>query len=237
MRLLSILSALALSASALAQTAPTSEAPPKALVVAELFTSQSCSSCPSAEKLFSKLADNEDLLTLEWHVDYWDRLVHGGSSWKDPYSSKAYTDRQRAYNRSLRGQSGVYTPQAVINGHFEGVGSRRAEVSDMIAHAPALSVPVTIQNGRVSVDATDENADILFVRLLKSHETNVKGGENKGRKLSGKNIVLEMERLGETGSAPAELKLPLVKEGETCAVIVQDLAHDLSPVLGAAKCA
>jgi len=72
------------------------------LKVAELFTSQSCSSCPPAEALFSDLAEREDLLTLEWHVDYWDTLIHGGSKWKDPYSDKAFTNRQRTYNRSFR---------------------------------------------------------------------------------------------------------------------------------------
>ena len=68
------------------------------LVVAELFTSQSCSSCPPAEALFSELAGEENLLTMEWHVDYWDTLIHGGSKWKDLYSSAEFTDRQRSYN-------------------------------------------------------------------------------------------------------------------------------------------
>ena len=89
------------------------------LVVAELFTSQSCSSCPPAEALFSELADQDNLLTIEWHVDYWDTLIHGGSKWKDRYSEKEYTARQRDYNASLRGTRGVYTPQAIINGNWK----------------------------------------------------------------------------------------------------------------------
>ena len=79
------------------------------LVVAELFTSQSCSSCPPAEALFSELAEEENLLTMEWHVDYWDTLIHGGSKWKDRYSSAEFTDRQRSYNAEIRRTRGVYT--------------------------------------------------------------------------------------------------------------------------------
>ena len=72
--------------------------------------------------------------------------------------------------------------------------------------------------------------------MLEQHETNVKGGENKGRKLSGKNIVLEAEILGETGNKPMKFTLPKVGEGETCAVLVQSLSREVGPVLGAAKC-
>lgn len=110
--------------------ATTSPAPANQLVVAELFTSQGCSSCPAAEKLFTKLAKNDNLLTMEWHVDYWDDLVHHGSRWKDPYSDREFTRRQRSYNRSIRGTNAGYTPQAVVNGHFEGVGSRPGTVDN-----------------------------------------------------------------------------------------------------------
>ena len=210
--------------------------PANSVIVAELFTSQSCSSCPPAEALFSTLADRDDLLTIEWHVDYWDDLFHGGSRWKDVYSSDAFTDRQRAYNRSLRGKSAVYTPQAIVNGRLEGVGSRRSEVSNMLDNATTLSVPVQIENDTAIIGPSKQSADILFVRLLEQHETNVKGGENKGRKLAGKNIVLEAQVLGQTGENSTEFTLPFVGEGETCAVLVQTVDYNVGPVLGAAKC-
>jgi len=206
------------------------------IVVAELFTSQGCSSCPPAERLFSKLADRDKVLTLEWHVDYWDDLVHGGSRWKDVYSSNKFTQRQRSYNRFLRGKSSSYTPQAVINGRLEGVGSRPGEVSNMLKNAPNLSIAVKIENDTVKVASSNQVAEILFVRLLEKHETNIKGGENKGRKLAGKNIVLDTEVLGQTGAKAAEFKLPSVGTGETCAVLVQTLDGDVGPILGAAKC-
>jgi len=211
--------------------------PANSVVVAELFTSQGCSSCPPAERLFSELADRDDLLTMEWHVDYWDQLVHGGSKWKDRYSSDAFTSRQRSYNRAIRGTGGVYTPQAIVNGQLEDVGSRPSAVSHMLDRAPALSVPVQIDGRSVRVGPSDSGADILFVRLLKEHTTDVKGGENKGRKLAGKHIVLDAKILGQTGGDAKQLNLPSVGSGETCAVLVQTLGGKVGPVLGAAKCA
>ena len=106
----------------------------------------------------------------------------------------------------------------------------------MLANAPELSIPVEIEDNRVKVGASESEVEVLFVRLLKQHETDVKGGENKGRKLSGKNIVLEAQVLGQTGSSSTEYKIPAVGQGETCAVLVQSLDDKVGPVLGAAKC-
>ena len=242
MKFLSALSVLAISLSACtgqsASAQKSNTTLDNSLVVAELFTSQGCSSCPAAESLFSKLADREDLLTLEWHVDYWDDLVHHGSRWKDPYSKRSFTARQRSYNRSLRGTSAVYTPQAIINGHFEGVGSRPAAVNDMLENSPAHSIAVKVTDNKVIVGSASDKADIVFLRLLERHETNVKGGENKGRKLHGRNIVLETSVIGKSGPKSVELTLPSISEGEACAVIVQkkDKEGDFSSILGATKC-
>jgi len=132
------------------KTAQAARAASNGPVLVELFTSQGCSSCPPAEALLKELTQTPGVVAIEWHVDYWDTLVHRGSSWKDPFSNAAYTARQRAYNRALRGTSGVYTPQAVIGGQYETVVSR---------------------------------------------------GENKGRDLSGANVVLEAVTLGEVKMA------------------------------------
>jgi len=241
MKILSLFSLLAVSLTACAELSVAAEATlptaqPNSLIVAELFTSQGCSSCPPAERLFSSLSENDDLLTIEWHVDIWDDLVHGGSRWEDPYSSDEFTKRQRYYNRSIRGQNGIYTPQAVVNGQLEGVGSRRGEVSHMLENASDLPVSIQIDEGKAIVAPSDQAADILFVRLLKKQETNVKGGENKGRRLAGKNIALSASVLGKTGSEVVEFDLPSVGDGETCAVLVQRLDGTIGPILGAAKC-
>jgi len=219
-----------------AEAAPTKAQAAAPLIVAELFTSQSCSSCPPAEALFSDLAERDNLLTIEWHVDYWDTLFHGGSKWKDPYSDASFTERQRSYNQTIRGTRGVYTPQAVVNGDLEGVGNRSAEVSSILKEAKALPLSVQIQDDVVTIGASDAEVDVLFVRLLKQHETKVKGGENKGRQLHGKNIALDAEVLGTTKSAETQFKIPSVGAGETCAILVQSLSKDVGPLLGAAKC-
>lgn len=79
-------------------------------VVVELFTSQSCYSCPPAEAYLGELAENPDIVALEWHVDYWDNLVYGSAGrWKDPYSDPAFTERQGLYNLSIRRSGSVYT--------------------------------------------------------------------------------------------------------------------------------
>jgi hypothetical protein len=241
MKILPIIALLAVSFTASTQLNAEAEvmpeaAAPSSLIVAELFTSQSCSSCPPAEKLFSSLADEENILTIEWHVDIWDSLIHGGSRWKDPYSDKKFTARQRSYNRAIRGQNGIYTPQAVINGKLEGVGSRSGEVSHMLENTKALPINIYIEDNKVVVPASDQPADVVFVRLLKEHQTDVKGGENKGRQLAGKNIALGASVLGKTGRKIASYELPAIKSGETCAVIVQNMDGSAGPILGAVKC-
>jgi hypothetical protein len=238
MKTLSLFSLLAISTVSLTGVSVASASPQAdaRVTVAELFTSQSCSSCPPAEALFSKLSEREDLLTIEWHVDYWDDLVHGGSRWKDVYSKKEFTNRQRSYNKSLRGTRAVYTPQAIVNGKLEGVGNRPSEVTNLLQNAEASEIRVRIKANKVNVGASSEDVEVLFVRLLKTHQTDVKGGENKGRKLAGKNIVLSAEVLGKTGSNLTEFNIPSVGEGQTCAVLVQSLSDDVGPILGAAKC-
>jgi hypothetical protein len=81
------------------------------LTVIELFTSQSCYSCPPAEKLLGELAQRSDIIALEHHVDYWDDLVYGSAGrWKDVFSSPESTDRQRRYNQSVEERGYSYTP-------------------------------------------------------------------------------------------------------------------------------
>lgn len=216
-------------------TGPPSEAPGPLL--AELFTSQGCSSCPPAERLFSSLASDPGYVTIEWHVDYWDNLVHGGSRWKDPFSSPAFTERQRAYNTVLRGSRAVYTPQAVLAGAQEFVGSRPTELASARALAEPPTARLVVKAGDLTVSGRGAG-EIWFVRLLAEHETNVNSGENKGRVLAGRNIAIASQSLGRWKGEEKTFLIPSLKAGESCALFVQSESAKGGPgaVLGAAYC-
>jgi len=96
------------------------------LVVVELFTSQGCSSCPPADSYLGELARRPDVLALAFHVDYWNYI-----GWTDPFASKLASQRQREYAKHLNLRY-VYTPQMVVNGASEGVGSERGVISMLI---------------------------------------------------------------------------------------------------------
>ncbi len=165
-------------ASVLATSVHAQEAP----IVVELFTSQGCSSCPPADAFLTELArQRRDILPLAFHVTYWDYL-----GWKDPFSLDVATARQRDYARHL-GEDGVYTPQMVVDGVKEFVGSSRAEALSAIAGAAHKPVPVSVARDAgtllVIVGAGVGKAQILLVGFDSTHETPVGRGENGGRKL------------------------------------------------------
>ena len=168
--------------------------PPRPVVV-ELFTSQGCSSCPPADALLRELARNPTILPLAFHVTYWNNL-----GWRDPFALDAATDRQRAYQRSLRTDT-IYTPQMVIEGQTDVIGSDRASVAAAIASAnTSNAVPLTItsspQGLSVLVGAGQGEARILLIGYDSLHKTAVARGENAGRTLSEANIVRSLAVLG-----------------------------------------
>jgi len=213
-------------------------------VLAELFTSQSCSSCPSAERYFNELALDENVVAIQWHVDYWDTLVHGRAGrWKDPYSSAANTRRQREYNYALRGTGSVYTPQAVIAGVTETTGSRATRVNKMIKNAPAAKADIqfeqdgngyTINVSPLLDSVSSVQAETMLVTLLREETTDIRGGENKGLSVNSRNVVTQSDMLGAwTGNAET-YRADMMPEGYTCAVIVQEQGN--GKVLGASYC-
>ncbi len=221
-------------------------------VVVELFTSQGCYSCPPAEAYLGELAEQSEIVALEFHVDYWDSLTymwHG--QWKDPFSSPQYTARQRDYNVAIRGQSGVYTPQMIIDGRYEAVGSRRSQVADAIdraSHVRKLDVAITPASGGGALEVTlsgsaggSDIADVFLARFLDRAETEVEKGENHGKILVSRHIVRDLRKLGNWQGAEKKLRLPNDAladnpEGKAmgCAVLVQ--APNQGHILGAALC-
>lgn len=236
-------------AAALALTMSATAAPaagPNGPVVVELFTSQGCYSCPPAEKFLGDLAGQKSVLALEFHVDYWDDLVYGAAGkWKDVFSKREYTLRQRGYNQRIRGRGNVYTPQMVIDGKLEAVGSRRLSVLSAIKRAGStrkhrVGINVTLDGGAVRTVSLNGDVkargSVWLLRYIKSQETRVRSGENKGKALLSHNIVTEVQKVGVWSGRAGEISVDgfSLADGEGCAVLVQD--NRQGPILGAAPC-
>ncbi len=216
------------------------------VTVIELFTSQSCYSCPPAEAYLGELAEDENIVALEYHVDYWDTLNYGRHGrWKDVWSKPEMTARQRDYNAELRNTRGVYTPQMVVDGRSEAVGSRRREVSNLIRKArndgqPRVSIEAAKRNdGGIDVslpETAGTGAEVWLVIFVREHTTKVVRGENHGKTLTNHNIVREVRKVGSWDGAAAKIAVPDIEleDGQDCAILVQDGA--VGPVLGAAYC-
>ncbi len=184
--------------------------------VVELFTSQGCSSCPSADENLQRItmlaANNKSpVYTLSFHVDYWNDL-----GWEDPFSIAAATQRQRRYANVFKAKR-VYTPQIVINGQTQFLGSDR-ERSDVAigsalrtAGASSLTLTATVVKDQVVVTwkTDDTSADLLNVALVqKEAERLVDAGENVGRTLKHVNIVRNFQVVRTFPAADVVLETP-----------------------------
>ena len=179
-------------------------------VMAELFTSEGCSSCPPADALLAQLdaaqpVNGARIVVLSEHVDYWDDL-----GWKDPFSSSQFSERQRGYARRLRLDS-VYTPQLVIDGHDQYVGGDARKIIDGITRAAVnAKSPVHIgsvqrQGSQAAVEidapALDPSAKVgqaeLWIAIASDRETSqVRRGENSGRNLTHVSVARELRKIG-----------------------------------------
>jgi hypothetical protein len=162
-----------------------------AMVVVELFTSQGCSSCPPADALLAKLREDTGVIALSEHVDYWDYM-----GWRDPFSSPVFSERQAAYARRF-GLRGPYTPQMVVDGAEEFVGSDAGQARRAIARAakgPKLAITVRRDGGRVRVEAPAKGE--LWVATVQAEGgAEVARGENAGRRLRHVSIVRTLARV------------------------------------------
>ncbi|NUY79538.1 DUF1223 domain-containing protein [Flavobacterium sp. MAH-1] len=184
--------------------------------VLELFTSEGCSSCPPADKLLGRIQQqykDKPVYVLAYHVDYWDRL-----GWKDQFSSLEFTNRQYAYTQSLKSE--MYTPQVVLNGKSEFVGSN-AKVADESLEAATKGTPkakfdvqARTEAGNIHFDYTFdryENDGILRMAIVQKHAVSqVKRGENEGRTLDHWQIVRKLHtfRLNPYGKGSNQFKIP-----------------------------
>ncbi|MFM0312403.1 DUF1223 domain-containing protein [Paraburkholderia sp. RL17-383-BIF-A] len=201
-------------------------------VVVELFTSEGCSSCPPADRLLSELSDTRtDVLPLAFHVTYWNRL-----GWKDPFSFDGADARQARYAQRFRGFE--YTPEMVVDGKAELVGSDRSAAGTAIEHAKsdgvtAATVHATRSNGGVSVSIGRGlgRAHVLLIGYDARHVTAIGRGENAGRTLTESNVVRSIVDIGQWSGAAVTLRADAVA-GEHQVVLLE---ADDDAIVGAAS--
>jgi len=215
-------------------------------VVVELFTSEGCSSCPPADNLLLRMAEqqpieNAEMIALEEHVDYWNEL-----GWVDPFSSREWTARQRVYAGVL-GNGNVYTPQMVVDGKTEFVGSQTRKAWEAVEQAAARQkARVTLRQGN-SADSGTGNLSVTITKLpetagrdtaevwLAITETGlhsvVKRGENAGEDLHHAAVVRSIRKIGEakagdqtsfSGDATVSLRAEWKRENLRAVVFVQE---------------
>jgi hypothetical protein len=175
-------------------------------VLIELFTSEGCSSCPPADELLQRLERSPAIpgvtvIAMSEHVDYWNHL-----GWRDPFSSAQFSARQETYASRFRGQ-GAYTPQMVVDGddQFVGSDSHRAIRSIALAAArPKLDVKAEISDGlHITVPPEPAAADIFVAIVYDPDPSQVARGENSGRRLTHISVVKSLQRVGGTGHGKA----------------------------------
>ncbi len=209
-------------------------------VLVELFTSEGCSSCPPADALLERLDRSQpvsgaQIIVLSEHVDYWNHI-----GWADPYSSPASTARQEEYARRFRTQ-GPYTPQMVVDGRSEFVGSdaRAAEsaIRDAIRQTKT-AIRIAESDGAAAVEVdplpagTAHKATVFAAYAADAGTQDVLRGENKGRRLHHVAIAKELKSIGMIDNRrPFQVRLPL-QSGSRLIVFVQESGN--GPVLASA---
>lgn len=204
-------------------------------VVVELYTSEGCSSCPPAEAFLGVLAQRSDVLPLSFHVDYWDN-----QGWHDRFSSSDSTRRQRVYASKLHRDS-VYTPQAILDGQTDLLGSGNAAILSELAkphEGVATHIALDAQSLDVSVaaQAGGRQSDVLLIGYLREATSHIGRGENSGRTLQEFNIVRSIKRLGSWNGSACSFRIPvsaLPRDATHAAVLLQ--IQGQGPILGASS--
>jgi len=216
----------------------------KGFAVIELFTSEGCSSCPPADALVAKIekeSAGKAIYILAFHVDYWNRL-----GWKDVFSSAAYSQRQNQYAHWLN-LSSVYTPQIVVNGRTEFVGSEEGTLRNAIKTNLAKNATTQISLSDIKINQNKAeiqyqtqgktaNSVLLLAIVQKTAQTKVERGENAGHTLSHVQIVRGIESIslkGDKGSASIELPKGFDTHGAEVIAFVQNAAD--GEISGATK--
>lgn len=213
----------------------------KGFAVLELYTSEGCSSCPPADDVLRDLAKDSNVMALSFHVTYWNRL-----GWTDSFSQKIFDERQYAYGEKFKA-NGVYTPQIVINGNTEMVGSRKNQVTQAVKKAlemPSkvqISLEIALKNGDIAVKYTlkgdvPKDAILQFALVESAFATQVKRGENEGRILKHDNVVRDFETRKASNTEGSFSFFPLSGwQLKNCTIVAFVQEKKLGQIIGAAK--
>jgi len=210
------------------------------IAVLELFTSQGCSSCPPADEILAELAKDKTLITLAYHVDYWNYI-----GWEDTFSQQEHSDLQRRYARQ-RGDKQIYTPQLLVNGTVDVVGSHLGEIKAATADA-SLDVLVNLYaDGDMlnidipSADIPANEATIWLVPFRSEAKVDIGKGENRGKSIAYSSVVQKRQLVGMWSPDKAtQLRIPMPQmmndDVDGLAVLVQERAKTGLPgrILGA----
>jgi len=191
----------------------------KAPIVLELFTSQSCSSCPPADRVLSEWAKQDNIIALSCNVTYWNYL-----HWEDTLSKEFCTQRQRDYNAEFR-RNGVYTPQLVINGTDELVGSRSGQVKRAISKASnsVQNIQLTESEGILTINLPslpNNKYNITLFSHSAEHTQSIPSGENRGRTVSYTNPVQNYIALGNWDGAAQKISYDTTKINSAAGYVV-----------------
>jgi hypothetical protein len=216
----------------IASALPATEPAPRVPVLAELFTSEGCSSCPPADALLRKLDQMQpvagaQIIVLSEHVDYWNSL-----GWKDPFSSAQFTERQALYAHALNAET--YTPQLVVDGRSEVLGSDRKAIESAVARAASkpksgLRIVSATRDGSEAVISISAAAlasgkrDVWVAIADDLNESSVRKGENAGRTLSHVAVVRTLTKAGTVTKAAAfdkTIRVPLTSSQGEMRVVV-----------------
>lgn len=187
-------------------------------VLVELFTSEGCSSCPPADKNLIYLNEKQpvegaEIIALELHVDYWNRL-----GWADPFSNAEYSARQENYSEKFK-LDGVYTPQIVVDGAKQFVGGNLNEAEKNVGEAiaaPKAKIELNVAaNNKLRVKISDlpkiDSAAKVFLAVAEDKlSTAVSRGENGGRTLSHTAVVRELKTIGQITAGDREFTIETV---------------------------
>lgn len=242
-----IFAAMVLATTGLAGNAPAEDVSrSKPIGVVELFTSQGCSNCPKADRAIEELADRDDVVTIAYHVDYWNYM-----GWQDTLSAKENTERQYGYAKTL-GIKNVFTPQIVLNGTHDTKVTNPDRLVDELGrlHGTPDGMPVSVSARltpeEMTIDIGDgpvvgiKKADVVVAYFRKHSTVEIQKGENQGKKIVYRNAVTKLETVGIWEGKALTVKLPaavLAKRGfDGCAILLQSHDADNNPgrIIGAA---